>query len=69
MLFFISPKNEVNIRKERVKMYYKNVFLVILLTKHSKTRGYSESAKVNVHRMNFCSFYDLLKYTKCAIVQ
>ena len=34
MLLFISPKNEVDIRKECVKMNKKNVFLVIFLTVH-----------------------------------
>ena len=37
MLFFISPNNEVDIRKERVKMHLKNVFFSDFF--HSPSNG------------------------------
>ena len=44
MLFFISPKNEVDIRKECVKMHKKNVMFSDFLTapQTDKIREYIE---------------------------
>ena len=53
MLLFIFPKNEVDIRKECVKMHYKNLVLVIFFfsqsikRKRSHLRGGSK-AKYNI---------------------
>ena len=52
MFLFISPKNEIDIRKECAEMHWKNVFLVIFFTVHQTEKIPKHLAtKVNSSRI------------------